>query len=35
MVERIKIVLQFYLDRGINKEKVNELYRKILYICKS
>jgi hypothetical protein len=28
--ERIEIVLEFYHSRGVNKENVNELYRKIL-----
>jgi hypothetical protein len=29
-LERIKEVLEFYYDRGTNKESINELYRKIL-----
>jgi hypothetical protein len=28
--ERIENVLEFYHSRGVNKENVNELYRKIL-----
>jgi hypothetical protein len=27
---RIQIVLEFYLERGINKEKINQLYFRIL-----
>jgi len=29
-LERITDVLEFYYDRGTNKESINELYRKIL-----
>ena len=28
-LQRIKRVMNFYYNRGINKESVNELYRKI------
>jgi hypothetical protein len=28
--QRIDLVLEFYHSRGVNKENVNELYRKIL-----
>ena len=34
MLERIQAVLDFYLDRGVNKESVNELYFKILTLIK-
>lgn len=27
---RIKEVMNFYLERGINSERVNKLYRKII-----
>ncbi len=29
-LQRIEIVLEFYLERGINKEKINQLYFRIL-----
>ena len=29
-IVRIKKVMQFYYNRGVNSERVNELYRKIL-----
>jgi len=29
-LQRIQIVLEFYLERGINKEKINQLYFRIL-----
>jgi len=29
-LERILIVMEFYHARGINKESVNEIYRKII-----
>jgi hypothetical protein len=32
MLERIQTVLEFYRERGVNKEKINELYFKILTI---
>ena len=35
MLERIQAVMKFYLERGVNKERVNALYRKILYIYNS
>jgi len=34
MLERIQTVLEFYLERGTNKEKINELYFKILTLIK-
>jgi hypothetical protein len=30
MLERIQTVLDFYLDRGTNSERINKLYFKIL-----
>jgi hypothetical protein len=30
MLERIQAVLDYYLQKGVNKEKINELYFKIL-----
>ena len=35
MLERIQAVLDFYRERGTNKESVNELYFKILEMLKS
>ena len=32
-IVRIKRVMQFYYNRGVNSERVNNLYRKI--ICKN
>ena len=29
-LQRIKRVINFYYKRGVNKESVNELYKKIL-----
>jgi hypothetical protein len=29
-IVRIKRVMQFYYNRGVNSERVNDLYRKIL-----
>ncbi len=29
-ITRIKKVMSFYRDRGVNSERVNNLYRKIL-----
>lgn len=29
-LQRINRIMKYYLDRGANKEKVNEVYRKIL-----
>ena len=29
-LQRIEIVLEFYLERGINSERINELYFRIL-----
>jgi hypothetical protein len=29
-IVRIKRVMQFYYNRGVNSERVNNLYRKIL-----
>jgi hypothetical protein len=29
-LQRIKIVLDFYHSRGVNKESVNSIYRKLL-----
>jgi len=29
-LQRIKIVMNYYYRRGTNKERVNELYRKII-----
>ena len=29
-LQRIEIILEFYLERGINKEKINQLYFRIL-----
>ena len=29
-LQRIKLILQFNYKRGVNKESVNEVYRKIL-----
>jgi len=29
-LQRIKIVLEFYHSRGVNKESVNKVYRKLL-----
>jgi hypothetical protein len=29
-ITRIKKVMEFYLNRGVNSERVNNLYRKIL-----
>jgi hypothetical protein len=29
-LERIELVLEFYYHRGVNKESINKLYRKIL-----
>lgn len=29
-LERIELILDFYYHRGVNKESINELYRKIL-----
>lgn len=29
-LERIKNIICFYLERGVNKESVNKVYRKII-----
>ena len=29
-IERIEEVINFYLERGVNKESVNNVYRKII-----
>jgi hypothetical protein len=29
-LERITTIINFYLERGVNKESVNNIYRKIL-----
>lgn len=29
-LERITIVMEFYAQRGINSERINNLYRKII-----
>ena len=29
-IVRIKRVMQFYYNRGVNSERINDLYRKIL-----
>jgi hypothetical protein len=34
-LQRIKRILQFNYRRGVNKESVNEVYRKIITKCKS
>jgi chorismate mutase len=33
-LQRIKRILQFNYKRGVNKESVNEVYRKIIAKCK-
>lgn len=33
-ITRIKKVMEFYYNRGINSERVNELYRKIIKLPK-
>jgi len=30
LIERITVVMEFYYFRGINSERVNKLYRKII-----
>ena len=30
-LQRIKRIINFYYNRGVNKENVNELYRKIIW----
>jgi len=30
LIERITIVMEFYRQRGCNKESVNKVYRKII-----
>lgn len=32
-LQRIKRVIDFYLGRGVNKESVNKVYRKMLKKC--
>jgi len=32
-LQRIKRVINFYLGRGVNKESVNVVYRKMLKKC--
>ena len=34
-LQRITIVLDFYLERGINSERINSLYFKILTLSKT
>lgn len=29
-LQRINRIMKYYLDRGANKERVNEIYRKII-----